>query len=338
MWLSSSAYTKIEFEVPVNGSYDVWNPIWRIVVNGLDSNNTIPAGAITGYIVTNLNTPQPPNVTSVEYSVDDGATWKLAQVNMIAPYNFSFLLGNVPGGSYVSLRINLTNPKMSYTVLRGFYVLPTITLANFPEPFVTNGIVNTMIIVGASNSRGPCSAAHTIDVGAGMYVAFALGKKSQQGVPSILMDWQVANYNGTSVTKIFKQGNIITFGGLGVNLITWYYHSLTYKGIQILAAYMASDAQGMYIYSTATGTKYRMINDYGQGKPVTDYAMIVLHYDNVDNRYVLIIAGLSGYSTSEAAKWLSSYPNISGRAVILKMTDNEGDGIIDSTEIAEIIP
>jgi subtilisin family serine protease len=338
MWLSSSAYTKIEFEVPVYGYYSLWNPIWRIVVNGLDSNNTIPAGAITGYIVTNLNTPQPPNVTSVEYSVDDGATWKLAQVNMIAPYNFSFLFGNVPGGSYVSLRINLTNPKMSYTVLRGFYVLPTITLANFPEPFVTNGIVNTMIIVGASNSRGPCSAAHTIDVGAGMYVAFALGKKSQQGVPSILMDWQVANYNGTSVTKIFKQGNIITFGGLGVNLITWYYHSLTYRGIQILAAYMASDAQGMYIYSTATGTKYRMINDYGQGKPVTDYAMIVLHYDNVDNRYVLIIAGLSGYSTSEAAKWLSSYPNISGRAVILKMTDNEGDGIIDSTEIAEIIP
>jgi hypothetical protein len=336
--LSSNAFTKIEFEVPVNGSYYTWDPIWCIFVNGLDLNNTHIGGNITGYIITNMNLQQTPSVTSVEYSVDDGATWKLAQINSVAPYNFSFFLSNVPGGSYVSLRINLTNPKMSYTVLRGFYVLPTITLANLPEPFVTNGIVNTMIIVGASNPRGPCNAAHTIDVGAGMYEAFALGKKSKQGMPSILMDWQVANYDGSNVTKIFKQGNIITFGGLGVNLITWYYHSLTYRGVQVLAAYMASDAQGMYIYSTATGSKYRMVNDYGQGKPVTDYAMIVLHYDNMDNRYVLLIAGLSGYSTSEAAKWLSSYPNISGRAVILKMTDNEGDGIIDSIEIAEIIP
>jgi subtilisin family serine protease len=336
--LSSNAFTRIEFEVPVNGSYSTWNPIWGIIVNDLDLNNTHVAGDITGYIITNLNLPQTPNITSVEYSVDDGATWKLAQINSVTPYNFSFFLSNVQN-SYVSLRINLTNPKMSYTVIKAFYVLPGITLANLPEPFVTtNGTVNTMIIVGASNSRGPCSAANTIDVAAGMYEAFALGTKSKQGVPKILLDWQVANYNENNVTKIFKPGNIITFGGPGVNLITWYYHSLTYRGVQVLAAYMASDVQGMYIYSTASGLKYRMVNDYGHGTPVTDYAMIVLHYDNIDNRYVLLIAGLSGYSTSEAAKWLSSYPSISGRAVILKMIDNEGDGIIDSIEIAEIIP
>jgi subtilisin family serine protease len=139
MWLSSSAFTKIEFEVPVNGSYWTWNPIWRIIVNDLDLNNTRLAGNITGYIVTNLNQPQPPTVTSVEYSVDDGATWKLAQVNSVSPYNFSFFLGNVPEYSYVSLRINLTNPKMSYTVLRAFYTTtppdttpPTVSVTHSP--------------------------------------------------------------------------------------------------------------------------------------------------------------------------------------------------------------
>ena len=215
---------------------------------------------------------------------------------------------------------------------------PSPTLADLPAPFIADGAVNTMIIVGASNPRGPCSAAHTIDVAAGMYMAFALGTKSQQGVPPILLDWQISNYDQNNVTRIFRPGNIITFGGPGVNLITWYYHSLTYRGIQILPAYMASDAQGVYIYSTATRSKYRMVNDYGRNAPVTDYAMIVLHYDNADSRYVLIVAGLSGYSTSEAAKWLSSYPTVSGRAVILRIVDNEGDGIIDSVQIAEIVP
>jgi hypothetical protein len=160
MWLSSSAYTKIEFEVPVNGSYDVWNPIWRIVVNGLDLNNTRPAGNITGYIVTNLNRPQPPTVTSVEYSVDDGATWKLAQINSVSPYNFSFFLGNVPEYSYVSLRINLTNPKMSYTVLKAFYTTtppdttpPTISVAHSPTTPTTSQTV-TFTVTAQDNPGG----------------------------------------------------------------------------------------------------------------------------------------------------------------------------------------
>jgi hypothetical protein len=213
------------------------------------------------------------------------------------------------------------------------------TLADFPAPFILpNGSVNTMIVVGASDPRGPCSPAHTISVASGIYTAFALGTRSKEGIPEVWLDWQITNYNSTHVTKIFKRGNIITFGGLGINLVSWYYHSLTYRGIQILAAYMAADAQGIFIYVPASGSVYRMTNDYGQGLPVTDYAMIVLHYDNMDDRYVLLIAGLSGYSSSQAAGWLSNFPKMSGRAVILRMIDNEGDGIIDSTEIAEIVP
>ena len=158
--LSSSASTKIEFEVPVNGSYYTWNPIWCIIVNNLDLNNTHTAGNITGYIVTNLNQPQPPNVTSVEYSVDDGATWKLAQINSITPYNFSFFLSNVPEYSYVSLRINLTNPKTSYTVLRAFYtttppdtIPPTVSVTHSPTTPTTSQTV-TFTVTAQDNSGG----------------------------------------------------------------------------------------------------------------------------------------------------------------------------------------
>ena len=340
LYLSTNMYTKIQFDVPINGSYHVWNP-FSITIKDLDLNNTHTAGNITGYLIANIALIQNP---SIEYSIDDGATWKLAQVSKISNYNYSFSLGNL-GNVYVSLRINATDQSgnnISQTVIRGFHVKPSppvYTLADFPMPFISSSdAINTMMVVGASNPRGPCSSAHTIDVEAGMYISFALGTRTKAGMPEVLMDWQIANYNSTHVIRIFKKGNIITFGGPGVNLISWYYHYLTHNGVQKLAAYMAFDENGVYIYSPVSGLKYRMVNDYGQGLPVTDYAMIVLHYDYMDDRYLLLISGLSGYSTSEASKWISGFPTMSGIAVILRMVDNEGDGIMDSVEVAEIVP
>jgi len=340
LWISNYAYTTLEFTV-INETTYYTPPSLFIDVPCLNLNNTCPAGEIIlNVYVNDPRVSSEANVT-VKFSVDDGVTWTDATpLEHSAGKPYSFSLGT-PSNAYVSLWINATDnvgSSISMKVIRGFSVTSRkLTLADLPEPFVIKGTVNTMIIVGASNPRGPCNAAHTIDVAAGMYVAFALGTKSTQGIPEILLDWQVTNYDEDKVIGIFKKGNIITFGGLGVNLITWYYHSLTYRGIQVLDTYMASDEEGIYIYSTATKSKYRMVNDYGQGTSVTDYAMIVLHYDDIDDRYVLLIAGLSGYSTSEATKWLSSYPSIDGKAVILKMTDNEGDGIIDNIEIAELI-
>ncbi|MEM2668194.1 MAG: S8 family peptidase, partial [Candidatus Methanomethylicaceae archaeon] len=336
MYLSTSALTKLEFEVPINGSKWIYSPI-SLKIDGLDLNNTHPGGHITGYFFSYYYDIQNP---SIEYSLDDGNTWNTAEWSQISPNNVGFVIKNVEN-SFVSLRVNATinNIKTSYTVIRGFYVGEMITLADFPVPFILpDGALNTMMVVGASDPRGPCDPAHTISVEGGMYIAFALGTKARGDVPEIWLDWQITNYNSTHVIRIFRGGNIITLGGPTVNLISWYYHSLTYRGIQRLAAYMASDAQGMFIYSPTTGNVYRMVNDYGQGLPVTDYAMIVLHYDHIDDRYLLLIAGLSGYSSSEAAKWLSSFPTMSGKAIILRMIDNEGDGIIDTIEIAEIVP
>ena len=212
-------------------------------------------------------------------------------------------------------------------------------LSYFPAPYIITNANETMIVVGASDPRGPVQAAHTIDVSASITLSYSLGSRIEvSGRPSVWLDWQICNYNETTVLRIFKAGNIITLGGLGVNLITWWYHHLTYIGEQQLAVYMAADEQGMYIYSPESGSKYRVIGEYGQGEQVTDYAMIVSHYDPDDQRYVLIIAGLSGFSTSEAAHWFSNnMDDLSGRGIILEMIDEEGDGIFEQVTIREVV-
>jgi subtilisin family serine protease len=337
MWLSSSAYTKIEFEVPVNGSYDVWNPIWRIVVNGLDTNNTIPAGAITGYIVTDLNTPQPPNVTSVEYSVDDGATWKLAQVNMIAPYNFSFLFGNVPEYSYVSLRINLTNPKMSYTVLRAFYtvqgkvVVPIVnyTLADLPSLLVSNGVFNATFVVGGTNNHGPLSwSAWTVDVLGGILIASRFGHEASSGVEvSQIIDSDFVRYYSAnrSVSVDWSKvpaPNIVAIGSAGVNLLAY-----RYNATGIIPFHFVWNGSTAYIYSDLTGNKYTSGWGY-------DYAVIALVKDSDINKTVLLVFGVTGKGSQAASIVIANYNYYSnllkGKAVIIKWQDTNGDNIVDS--------
>jgi hypothetical protein len=211
-------------------------------------------------------------------------------------------------------------------------------LSDFPLPFVTpEGAIDAMMLVGACDPRGPCNPSHTIDVAAGMYVASALGTLAPSGGLEVYMDWQAANYNSTHVTGIYRPGNIITTGGATVNLVNWYYHHVTVGGQPVLPVYMDVDVQGIHIYSSATATKYRMVNDYSQGLTVTDYAMILLHYDEADGRYVLIISGLSGYAGWTAAKWFSTLPTMSGTAIILRLYDEQGDGVIETIEIIETV-
>jgi hypothetical protein len=217
------------------------------------------------------------------------------------------------------------------------------TLADFPQPFIntTQGTADCMLTPGACDPRGPCNPAHTIDVAAGQKIAFTLGKNAPNGGLEVYMDWETTSFNNTHVYNIWRTGNIITFGSPAVNTITSYYHNITTSsGEPVLPAYMDRDgtgAQGQYIYSNATEKYYRMINDYGQGQPVTDYAMITLHYDSQDDRYVLMVAGLSGYSTRKAAGWLSNLPQMEGAAMILELYDSEGDGQIENIIIKEII-
>ena len=218
------------------------------------------------------------------------------------------------------------------------------TLADFPEPFVDSyiGIANVTLMPGASDPRGPCAPAHTIDVAGAQYLAFALGAEAAKGGLNVCMDWEATNYNSTTVYKIWRTGNIIAFGSPTVNTVSWYYHYYrkTPSNESVLPVYIGKDGsgpQGQYIYSKSSLTKYRMVNDYGQGKNVTDYAMVVLYHDTLDDRYVIISAGLSGYATREAASWLATNPAMTGSAIILRLFDAQGDGTIDQITIAEIV-
>jgi len=122
LYLSTNMYTKIQFDVPINGSYHVWNP-FSITIKDLDLNNTHTAGNITGYLIANIALIQNP---SIEYSIDDGITWITVEAKKISDNKYSFLLGNLMG-VYVSLRINATDidgANISQTIIRGFYAIP----------------------------------------------------------------------------------------------------------------------------------------------------------------------------------------------------------------------
>ncbi|MEM1574264.1 MAG: hypothetical protein QXY96_07310, partial [Candidatus Methanomethylicaceae archaeon] len=334
MYLSTSAITKLEFEVPVNGLAYVYSPI-SLKIDGLDLNNTHPGGNITGYFFSYYNIENP----SVEYSLDDGNTWNTAEWSQISPNNVGFVIKNVEN-SFVSLRVNATinDIKTSYTVIRGFYVGEMITLADFPEPFITNGKLSVILTPGSSDYRGPVNPAHTVDVAASNYIASILGRLSSYGNIEVYMDWEVASFDSSHVYGIWRSGNVITFGSPGVNLISYYlHHHPDNNWNPIIPAYFGVDAQGQYIYSTATGNTYRMINDYGQGKTVTDYSLIALYYDDSNNRYIMMIAGLSGVTTRETCKWIATQPQLEGKAMILKFIDYEGDFQPDYIEIIEIM-
>ncbi|OYT57601.1 MAG: peptide transporter [Desulfurococcales archaeon ex4484_217_2] len=222
-----------------------------------------------------------------------------------------------------------------------YYWNATLKLNAFPEPFVDveTGETNATVVVGSSDSRGPCNPSHTIDVSAAMYVAYYLGHYSSEEI-DMVMDWEIADYNSTNVIRIRPKTNIITFGGPYVNLITYYYHyeKKDENGEPILPVYIGFDAEGAYIYSKASGVKYRMENDYFQGKKVVDYATVILYYDEGEGRYVLLIMGLSGHSTRAAIKYLPNLTNYEAEAIILKLIDYEGDTKIDEIEIVETIP
>jgi hypothetical protein len=217
------------------------------------------------------------------------------------------------------------------------------TLSDFPKPFVDIfGEAQSMLTPGACDPRGPCNPAHTIDVAAGQYLSFALGTRAPGGGLEVYMDWEVTNFNDTHVYEIYKPGNVVAFGSPAVNTVSWYYHNYltTSSGESVLPAYMERDGSGysgQFIHSKSSGIDYRMDNDYGQGVPVTDYAMVTLYHDTPEARWVLVVAGLSGYSTREAATWLSELPSMDGNAIILEMYDAEGDGNIEEISIVDTV-
>jgi hypothetical protein len=194
-----------------------------------------------------------------------------------------------------------------------------VTFATYPDIFLSSGIVTGTIAIGASNNHLPCGAAHTIDVAGTNLILGSLGHYASTGGLDSMMDVQAAHAVGSSIV-LDVAGNIISTGGPGVNYVWRYYND---KGT--LPAYF--DASGT-IYVSSTGHRYSMTNMYGGGQPVTDYAIIELYNDG--GRNVLLVAGISGYATYYASKWLAAatvdgtIQQYNAQAIILKLYDPDG--------------
>ena len=94
----------------------------------------------------------------------------------------------------------------------------------------------------------------------------------------------------------------------------------------------------------STGNQYYMVNDYFQGLPVTDFAIVEVYGDG--SRNVLLVAGISGYATYYASQWLyqktvdGTIRDYDVRVFVLRLDD--ADGNPESTPptiiIQELVP
>lgn len=240
----------------------------------------------------------------------------------------------------IDAMVGTYNVTATYSGEQGFYQFNVskkiYTLSDFPAPFILSGVANVSLVIGMSGaSRGPVNPANTIDVAGSSVLAYYLGlfSVSVNDIESLL-DWEVAIYNSTDVLSIVSNSNVIAFGSDGVNLVHKYYFDK-----RMLSVWIGGDAQGLFIYSSNSGMKYRMIGDYWHNQNVTDYAFVHLIQDAENHLYVLIIAGLSGYATRGCSEWLAQLPSgLQGHAVIVKLFDSNGDGRYENITIVEIVP
>jgi hypothetical protein len=227
------------------------------------------------------------------------------------------------------VQILITQPSSGYT------------LADFPQPMLTaDRLLNNTIVIASSTPHGPCGGAHTMDVMGATLVAAKLGLKAKGGAPLSILDDSLAGYDPQSgaITIRDATNNLIVFGGPGVNMVTKYYNELKDEmGNHVLQAYFLKNAEGKdYIYVSSSGKSYFIEYDV-QGRKRADYSLIELY--NESGRWVLVVAGLGGEGTWAASKILATYENwnLNGNAVIVKYSDTNADGYLDTITVEESI-
>jgi len=237
----------------------------------------------------------------------DGYDWTFVPGETYGPNPPSLMVGfyDESAGTWYGTNILLTLSSLSLSL--------GISFANYPNMFIVDGAATATVAIAASNPHSPCGAAHTIDVVGGNLIVSSLIPYSTGTNLDAIMDVQAAHAVGSTIV-LDVAGNIISTGGPGVNYV-WKY----YNDAGILPAYFQSG--GVYVPSTTQ--HFYMTNMYGGGQPVTDYAIIELYNDG--GRNVLLVAGLSGYATYYASKWLEqatvdgTIRNYNAQAIILKL-------------------
>jgi hypothetical protein len=295
------------------------------------------ASISASYSVTFYTDPSSGTVTADGATKTDGqaAAYPDGQrVHIIAgpPSGYSFANWEVNGvtvDNQFSLDTHMTVSNNGW--LKAYYTQAnsiTLSFTDYPSMFIVGQTAKVTVVIGASQSHPPSASAHTIDVAGTNLIVASLPHYADTGDMDSMMDTQAAHAVGTSIV-LDVTGNVITAGGPTVNYIWKYYND---KGT--LPAYF--NPLGT-VYVPSTGHRYSMVNDYYQAKPVTDYAIVELHADG--SRNVLLVAGISGFATYYACKWLAAATadgtirTYDGQAIILKLYDADGDPLASSPTI-----
>jgi hypothetical protein len=186
-----------------------------------------------------------------------------------------------------------------------------------------------------------------MDVMSAVSIGVVLGQSSNSSVFTqyVTMDDYISSYNGTAVSfTALTDRNLIIMAGPGVSQEAYYYNSLKKDGGYPPYGF----ALPVTLLKYGNGTNYLQVwpsnntyqIQYNGSNVAADYGVIQLYYDNINNRYVVLIGGLGGYGTEAASIVLSNYASyaLSGKAVIIKYYDSNGDGFLDTISIVETVP
>jgi hypothetical protein len=223
--------------------------------------------------------------------------------------------------------------KTNQMILTSAVYALTLSFSDYPFMFIdSSSMVSVNVVIGASHDHYPCGRAHTIDVvGSNLILSSFIPYANAVNVTSMMDHIQAAYWDGSKIV-LKVEGNIITAGGPPVNYVWRYYNDK-----KVLSAYF--NPLGT-VYIPSNNHKYSMVNDYYQGKPVTDYAILELYKDG--DRNILLVAGISGFATYYASKWLAektidgTIRNYNAKAIILKLYDQDGDPLTTPPEITII--
>lgn len=344
--LSRRITTKYAFTIDESGDGERWMlyPLELdfnrgLEIAGLDMNNTL---TVTGSTIINVFTNSRYNLTHVVLRYGFNGSWY--NTTLISHTGFgaglgkyTFKIGQVPNKTFVDLSLYLRDVRgneMEQNITEAFFVnyfLPELTLAQFPSPFITDGVLNATFVVGGTQPHGPLGwGAWTVDVLSGILVASRLGFEASlnikvgQIVDSDFIVYDPATRDVWVNWRKIPTSTVISIGSAGVNLLAYKYNKTG-----AIPYYFVFNGTHAYIYSRETGRRY--YSGYGY-----DHAVIALVEEPNEGKCVLLVFGVTGRGSQAAGLVLSNFKHfrelLSGKAVIIRWEDRNGNDLPDEGE------
>ncbi len=223
----------------------------------------------------------------------------------------------------------------------------TLTLADFPNPFLSGGTLSGNLVLGLSQSKtynGVIigNASSTIDVVGGVPIGGSLGAKGTAGLLGALLDTDAVSADGRTIVA---PGNLLGIGGRGNNLYTKIVNpSLPVRLFLTTDVCQVSPPRGIFASETKLCYYNTGVNPDGS---VDTYGFISINFDVTSGRYTLVAAGLSGFATrgitqliaQSVAGQLPTGNNagsiLTGTGVVVKFHDQNADNIFETYQVVD---